>query len=274
MPNQANYPNPLNGTFYQRPIRLTNADLALIRNSSKQILFGTNNNDTIEIYIYNPDGSFAGHEILGPLDLSLSLTTLIDNTGPTEILNLDLRQVANDLDVSPGRYSAVFNFFRNEIGSESGNKLYIADISDDRTELRLSAVVPDDPMFIRSIFEFVVPSVPKEFANGLIDQLFGQDINQDITKQFNINNIDNNLEAIDPGVIEKINYSNAELAFTTMLNTMLLRTWTLTLDLMAADVFNLNIQRIELMNYLQTALSTVIFNMIQSGEIDTRFQLI
>src|SRR5690348_11801545 len=118
MPNQLNYPEPITSTINQRPSRFSDRDVALMKNSTKQILFGTSDNDLVEIWIYNSDGTIAYHANIGPTDTALTATTIVDQTGAHELLNLDFTQIQNDIDIEPGRYVLVGNFFRNEVGSE------------------------------------------------------------------------------------------------------------------------------------------------------------
>jgi len=272
MPNQQNFPDPLDGTNFQRPNRVSSTDLALIRNTNQQILFGTTNNDVVEVYVYNPDGSFAGHVVVGATDTVLSLTTLIDNSGPYEFINIDMQTVCNRIDLPPGRYSMVANFFRNEVGSESGYKLYISQISDDRTELQLTPVLVTDTV-LRDIYEWVTPSVPKVYANGLIDQLFGHATGptSDILTASNIGQgIDGQIE----GTTSRIQYAGMNNVYAALINEILIRTYPLALDLMVQDVFNLNIQQLEIDNYIDTALTTVITQLHQQGQIDNRFAVI
>jgi hypothetical protein len=278
MPNQANYPDPLNGTYFQRPERVSAKDLNLLHPGQQQILFGTSVNDNVEIWIYNPDGTFAGHQTLGPTDTALTLTTLVDNTGTYELLNIDMKDVANRIGIAPGRYSFVGNFFRDEVGSEAGYKLYISQISDDRTELQLRPVQRGATYDSQS-YDWVVPGVPREFAAGLMIQLFGADISGSVEHSLNPSFIAEILNAITPltteglSVTDRINYAEAGNAYTAMINTINSRALTEALNLLAADVTNNYIQQIELDKYIQKALLTVMYAMVSANEIDPRFEL-
>jgi len=268
MPNQLNYPIPLVDNTYQRPSRLTATDLNIIKTQTRQILFGTNDNDVVELWIYNSDGSFAGHLNVGPTDTVLTATSLIDNSGATEILNIDLKEAITRMAIAPGRYVLVGNFFRNEVGSETGYQLYISDISDDRTELQLTPITPTEQTY-KDIFEFVTPSVPKQFAKGLIDELFNAAIEAPTSSSLSLERF----EAEMPDEVGRAQYAGVSELLNIIYQKLVIRSYPLILDLMAQDVFNLNIQRIELETYIGKAYDTVIYNMIQSGEVDPRFVL-
>lgn len=270
MPNSLNYGSPLTNTLLQRPSRITPADIRLLRMGEASVIFGTSDRDVVELWIYNPDGSFAGHVNLGPTDENLRQATFVDQTGAFETVNINLKNVAKALDIQPGRYSMVANFFRNEVGSEKENKLYIADISDDRTELRL-VPVEVTPEIVADLFEFIVPSVPKQFAKGLVDQAFGKTVEapvEDVLTQPDVE------AELGDSVLTRIQHSESGDAFVILLSTILQRTYLATLNLMAADVRNFSIQQIELETYIQKALHAVIYGIGQSDEYDPRFRLV
>lgn len=279
MPNQANFPDPLNGSLFQRPERVALKDLNLIKNHNHQILFGTSNKDNVEIWIYNADGSFAGHENVGPLDNALTLTTLIDNTGPYEVINIDMKNIANRLDVPPGRYAMVANFFRDEVGSENGYKLYISQISDDRTELALTPVDLTTGS-LKDIYEWVTPSVPKEFAAPLIEQMFGIDIasgsefpnfNPDTTHQITADKVLADMNKYYPNTQARLDYSDTHGLFNQNIEDIKKRAIIATLNLMAQDVFNYNVQKIEILNYINTAIINVLQLLVLQNQFDPRF---
>lgn len=273
MPNQLNYPDPLNSTYYQRPSRITSKDLALIRQQNKQILFGTNSRDVVEIWIYNPDGSFGGHINLGINDTALSLNTLIDNTGPYEVLNIDLKSIANRMALDPGRYAMVANFFRDEVGGEKRDKLYIAEISEDRTELRLQAVV-NTPEFLKEIYEWVVPSVPRLFAQGLVDQTFGKNVDKVPGEQITVTMMDDVMNSHIANTVARLKYAGVYEKYAKLTETLFERTYIKTLELMAEDVRNLNVQQLELEKYMFDAFDFVVHQSVSAGEFDTQVVLV
>lgn len=268
MANQLNYPNGLSSTEFQRPSRILQSDIDLIQSGSQEILFGTRLRDNVEVWAYNPDGSFAAHTVIRPDDSELTLATVIDTGGANEILNIDVKTVALNMGLSPGRYAMVFNFFRDEVGSEDSYKLYISDISSDRTEVKLQ-LLKDIPSSIKDIYEFVVPSVPKLYAQALIDQVFGKSL--DALPQEKIT--PDKLLTVLSDVRNRVIYSDSQHSYDTLVNKLVDRAHTLILEEMAGDIDNFNIQYPELIRYIEDSLDVVITDMIQKGEIDPRFNI-
>jgi len=271
MPNQLNYSQPIT-TEFQRPHRISKIDEDLLNITKQQILFGTNANDIVELWMYNQDGTFASHFNLGFNDTALTIATVITPAGPTEILNIDLKDVGNRMQIQPGRYVMVGNFFRDEVGSEVGYKLYISDISNDRTQVVLTPVAYTDQVS-HDIFSFITPSVPKLYAKGLVDQIFGTAIQFDTTQQITPETLLPVLDNIIPNTTNRITNSDTLDIYNTLVTTLLSRVYSTTLNNMATDVFNLEIQYIELEKYLENAIDSVIYNMMQTGEISPQFEL-
>lgn len=271
MANQLNFSSIITGVF-QRPDRIDETDLQLIENQPKQIIFGTNPNDNVEVWMYNPDSSFAGHLRLGPTDPALVISTLVDNNGAVEVLNVDMRLVGQRLALEAGRYGLALNFFRDEVGSELGPKFYVANISADRTEVLLKPIdITDD--VAKQVFEFIEPSVPKLFAKALVDQIFGKALSAPSNQTLTIDMLNGVLESLQPGILDALVTANVIGSYSQTVSTVLSRTYTATLDAMAADNKNYNIQRIELENYIFSSLATVIAAMNSAGEIDPRLKV-
>lgn len=270
MPNQLNYPGKISNTEFQRPTRIRSNDLQLLLSGSQQILFGTSDNDVVELWVYNPDGSFASHINLPPTDPALSLTTLIDQSGAKELLNIDVYGISTRMGLNPGRYSFVVNFLRNEVGAEQSYKLFISEISTDRTELKLTPVEMNDKVSA-DVYEFVTPSVPRIFAQGLIDEMFGVSLDVNSTEMISQDKILNILDELEGNISDRIIYSDSSLQYQSMVNKIIARAHSIALDNMANDKFNNAIQEIEILNYIEKALDVVIYGMVQSGEIDPRF---
>jgi hypothetical protein len=271
MANQLNYTTPVTGVL-QRPDRIAASDLALIETGEKQIVFGTDPSDNVEVWVYNPDGSFAGSLRLDVTDPALVVSTIIDNSGNHEVLNVDMRSVGQRMALESGRYGLVMNFFRDEVGSMIGPKLYLADISPDRTEVLLKPVDVTDDMRTQ-VFEFVEPSVPKLYAKALVDQIFGRAIAAPANQKVSVELLNALLEQIRDGFLTCV--VNAELipAYSTIVFKVLDRTYTEAINLMAADTNNHNVQRDEIEHYIITALNSVVAQMKLNGEIDPRFEL-
>jgi len=99
----------------------------------------------------------------------------IDNSNIGLDIHRDMRFAGN----TPGVYKIVYNFFRNLIGTyESPNKLFISDISPDRSELKLSLINPDSEQAQAQLKLFVlryidprqdtIPSVVLNFGENKI----------------------------------------------------------------------------------------------------------
>jgi hypothetical protein len=270
MANQLNFPDELTSTVNQRPNRVANVDAALIRHTQKQILFGTSDRDNVELWVYEPTGTLVGHANFSPTDGALTLSTVVDQTGTYELLNIDMVEASKKLGLEPGRYVMSTNFFRDEVGSEEGYKLYISEISNDRTELRLEPVVVDD-VSTHDIYEFVTPSVPREYAQGLMAEVLGQAIQappQDVVTEDKVSAV------IGDETMARIEYSGTFDVYQKLLQTVLQRTYSRALDLMALDVFNYYVQSLEIETYVTRALDDTLISMINAGEIDPQFFLI
>jgi hypothetical protein len=272
MPNQLNYQDRITTNPTQRPSRVTQLDRNLIDTQTKQILFGTTDKDNIELWIYYPDGNLAGHVRLEPSDPALSLVTLVDNTGPYEVLNLDLHDISNRLFLDPGRYIMVSNFFRDEVGSENRYKLYIDEISQDRTEVRLRPVKPNSTTDT-DIYEFITPSTTRLGANAIIDEVLGQSTGERTQDEFvSIERFVSKNEEYIPNTLHKLLHSNAIYDLFDMHVKIMQRVHKYALDYMDNDSRNYAIQQQELENYLETALHVVIQEMIDRGEISPLIQ--
>jgi hypothetical protein len=272
MANQQNYPELLQNSSNERPVRITHADSEFVKIGDKQITFGTTDRDLVEMWVYNPDGSFAGHINLNTSDSALGVATIVDVAGPTEIVTIDLEQVALRMGLETGRYSFIANFFRDEIGAEDGYKLYIVNISTDRTELRLYPVSPTVES-AKDIFEFVVPSVPRQFAKGLLDEVFGQAVVAPASSSIDGHNIAQNIELSNSGSLQRITLAGATDKYNAMISNMLHDTYVNTIKALEIDVKNLNVQQTELNAYVSNSLYLAIYNMQQKGQIDPRFKL-
>lgn len=269
MPNQLNYPDTLRSTVNQRPSRISSRDAALIRNIEKEILFGTSDRDVVELWIYNADGSLANHVNLGPTETALTSTTIVDQSGTHEVLNINFTEVQRKAGLDPGRYVLVGNFFRNEVGSEDGYKLYITEISEDRTELRLGLVQHTDAA-IKDVFEFLTPSVPRKYAAALMAEILGQSL--DALPDEKVNPV--SVEAVlGAEIYNRLVYSGQLQVFENLLDNVLRRTYSKTLDLLAADVTNQYIQKIEIDAYMSKGLSLTLTEFVDNKVIDPHFVL-
>jgi hypothetical protein len=273
MPNQLNFSDPIPSPYVaERPERLSKIDRNLSQVGNKQIVFGTTERDHAELWIYDSNGSIAGHVNLFPTDDALSLTTLVDNTGAYEMLNIDMGKAVRLMSIESGRYGFVANYFRDEVGSEIGDRLYVADISNDRTELRLYPKNINDRI-LREIYEWVVPSVPKLEAQGLIDQTFARSVDFTDSEALNPTKVTADLDRIINGTSARIQYARAELSYDEMVTKVIELAGNRALVKMANDTANRNIQEADLQNYIREASGEVIRELRDRGEIDPRFEV-
>jgi len=273
MANQLNFPDPLPTSVPARPQRIAVEDLSLSVPKNKQVIFGADARENIEIWLYNPDGSFAGHLRLGVNDPALGHITVVDNSGTNEIVGLEMTAICTKIGLEPGRYTMVANFFRDEVGSETGHKLYISDISDDRTELRLKPVFVNDEI-LRDLYEFTAPSVPKLFAQGLLDQLLRASSDFTNTDSLAYDVVATELNKLRERTVSRLEYSGTYDIYKSTLDNILRRTRTVVLELMDSDRSNRYIQQNDLDSYIYTALQTVITEASARGEIDPRFTFV
>lgn len=275
MPNQLNFPDRLPVKIVnERPSRLAKTDTKLFEINKKQTVFGITEKDVVELWIYYPDGRIAGHVLLSPTDESLNLITGIDNTGAYEFLNIEMGEIVRRMQLEQGRYGLVANIFRNEIGSAQGEKLFIQTISEDRTELRLTVNRPSNEL-LHDIYEFIVPSVPKLIAQGLISQTFNETVDfVNPSDKLDSEKVIKDLDLITSNTSSRINYSDSRGSYDSIMKIVFERVHNLTLDYMDADKNNFNIQEIDLEKYISQATQEVIRQMVDRGEIDNRFEIV
>lgn len=273
MPNQLNFPDQLpQKLIIERPSRLARVDTKQFQTGVKQVVFGITERDVVELWTYFPDGRLAGHVTLPVYDTAIRLSTAMDNTGAYEFLNIDFGEVVRRMSLEQGRYGLVVNIFRNEVGSELGEKLTVEAISEDRTEVRLVAARPTDNI-MRELYEFTVPSVPKIVAQGLVDQTFGQSLDALPDEQLDSDKVLRDVDIFINGTSARLDYADAEFAYELMTTAVLDRAYPIVLNKMAADRQNLNIQEADLERYMSEAIQEVVRDMRDRGEIDNRFEV-
>jgi hypothetical protein len=273
MPNLLNFPDRLPDKLVEeRPSRISKSETSEFQTGNKQILFGTTPWDVLEIWIYFPDGRIAGHTTLSVTDPAIKLSTSIDNSGAAEFLNVDFGDILRRLNIEQGRYGLVINIFRNEIGSAENKPLTIETISSDRTELRLSARIPDEKT-LREIYEFVVPSVPKISAQGLIDQTFGVSLDVQENERISEKLVLMYLNEIFADTEQRITLSNSSSSYKKIIDYLLKEVRSAIIQKIVDDRYNRNIQERDLIIYLNFALDEAITRLKESGEIDNRFEV-
>jgi hypothetical protein len=85
-------------------------------------------------------------------------------------LSLQIHRDLENLSVPPTEYKVVYNFLRDFIGSyDSKDKMFISEISDDRTELKLSLANPNSEQGVAQLARFVLENLkPKTFIPPIV----------------------------------------------------------------------------------------------------------
>ena len=268
MPNNINYPDGTL-TIQSRPDRLSNFDIRLLTTGFKSVLFGTTEDDLVEVYFYDSNNEIDSHvNLYAPSD-ALSLTTVVDTDGNRQFLNVDLPKVASLANTLPGRYSMVLNFFRDEVGKEAGNHLYIKEISPSRTEVKL---VPffDSPEIFQEMYDFIVPSVSKLYAQALIDEIFGQSLDVLDNEQVSSANVIQELNRISLNFNSRLNHSDTKATLSMFIRSIIIQAHSKALNLLGAG--DRNIQKVELQQLVSDAVDGAILEL--SPSLDGRFKLI
>lgn len=209
MANQANFSEPIESQAGNRPFRHKAVDEALIKGGEKTVLFGTTDRDCCEIWIYNLDGTLAAQTRISVTDPVLTLSSVVDNTGAHEFLNIDIDSVAAKLGLSPGRYGMSVYFLRDEVGGLEKYKMFIDEISPSRTELRIKPIEVTDEVK-KDVYEFVVPSVPKIYAQAITTQIFGKNLDQVPGEEITIPEISVRLKAHIQNTTDRITMANMQ----------------------------------------------------------------
>jgi hypothetical protein len=116
-------------------------------------------------------------------DHNLKTGYLIETVGEQKApeFSLDIHQDLRDLLLPANSYKVVYNFHKDYVGSfDSKDKLFISEISDDRTEIKLSLTNPDSTEGKTKLASFVLENLkPKKYVPPIILN-FGSNIISDI----------------------------------------------------------------------------------------------
>lgn len=257
--NQLNYVEQITSLVEYRPERPSRADINLTSLGTEYGIFGTRDTDHLEMWVYNYDGSFAGHLNVPPTDESISYAVM--NEIPSLFIDLDVLFVR--MGINPGKYTITLNFFRNEVGSETGYKLFISQMSPDRTELQLKLADISEAA-LNDLYEFVVPSVPKSRAAEILEEVFAS---IDHTKLYSL------LKEQNPNIIGAISYADMMNQMTNIFEVIRERTHPRIIEYMNADTTNFAIQDADMRQYVRLALRDVISDINDRRELDSRIVL-
>jgi hypothetical protein len=111
---------------------------------------GTN----VELHVFLPNSAYFTTLYYA----NYSIDPRVNEDGePIRYVNLPIHDHIRQLNLIPGPYRIVYNFFRDLIGSnDNQNRLFISDLSSDRKELRLTLTNPSDLESIENLTNFVV----------------------------------------------------------------------------------------------------------------------
>lgn len=276
MPNSQNFPDGISTNVQGRPTRTIERDTKLFFLDNKQVIFGDTLKDIVEVYVYDTDDNIIAHLNYDANSPALSLTKLVSVDNTQSYLDVNLPTLVTELGITPGRYTMVMNFFKNEVGSEEGEKLYIDEISRSRTEVRLRPF-SESLAVRREMDEFLMPSVPKLYAQALINEIFGQSLDAGAAEQITANMIFEKLDLIAPSsepISTRIQRSGLSIKFISMIANLVHQANKFAIDYLAGPESDDKIQRIQLLNIFRYAIGLAIANAQTAGAIDVRFQVV
>ena len=138
--------------------------------------FGFDIDDNIELHFYDSQNTLVNSTIV-PISTGIvsSRTVILPEGQKEEKLVVDMSRVQKELGLflPAGTYTLVINLFSDEIGSYGNRKLFIEEISDSRTELRLSFNVAYSDVENQELYEFIDPSLPRVLAGGVVGSIMG-----------------------------------------------------------------------------------------------------
>lgn len=274
MPNPLNFGSSLGVMNAVRPYRISPDDQQLVVTGEKTVIFGSHPNDNVEMWFCDPDGKSVGSIVLNATSPHITLSTVIDTTGTFEVLNLNLETILPAVPLAPGRYGVSVYLFRNEVGSMTDKRLYISEISPSRTELKLNTDDFTDLESQNEIYEFIVPSVPRLYAKGLVDQFFAKNIDQLAGESVNIVNVSSNVDEIIANTMVRVFNAEAVQSYNGLFKYVTEETYLRAVSKLEIDTANYNVQSRDIDNYISTALDEVISELVDTQRVDPRFNLV
>jgi hypothetical protein len=156
------YKNLVDIVSTNRPIRGDRYDYSNFSNTIIVPKFSTLNNPedpsspgtNVELHIFLSNFSYV--ETL--YNASYEIDPRITESGdPLRYVVLPIHTHIKQLNLVPGPYKFVYNFFRDLIGSsQSENRLFVSDISQDRREIKLTLTNPTDVESLENLSNFVL----------------------------------------------------------------------------------------------------------------------
>lgn len=256
MSNQSNYVEQI----VAEPRAYTVSRIAVGPDDSEVLLgrqpgeFGFDADDNVEMHFYDSSARLVGSVVVPVSSGIISSRTIITPNSPKEEkVVIDMTRVQKELGllVTPGIYTVTLNFFSDEVGSFTGRKLTIDEVSLSRTELRLK--FDGEPSFAEQnqLFEFSQPSIPRVLAEGLMETTIGLSNNEQ--KQQFIDAVNAYLIQGHPTLIEELIDLDAEVPDN--LNQ--------TIDFLSGVIYD------EFVALLETTKEKAEFDRLQSSELKT-----
>ena len=110
-----------------------------------------------------------------------------------------------------------------------------------------------------------------EFAQALIDQVFGASLSSTPNNTITVDKV---LARLDADTLTRINYSQTKDILIALINSLVPNIRTRVLDLMANNVDDIQIQDSELQQFIADGTDQILSETINSGQVDSRFLLI
>jgi len=130
-------------------------------------------NDSVEYFVYDANNNLLVSDY-NFKNYSFTEDPSITNNDGFSTINLTPEQDLIDRNLDVGQYNSVYNFFENQLNSNSESTFYIKELSTDRTELRLAS----------NVVEGVLEAFP-----SFKEQLEGQDYFNEFYLNFGANQI-------------------------------------------------------------------------------------
>lgn len=119
---------------------------------------------SVELHIFHPTTGY----LTSIYDIE---TWNLENTveGPFGEIVLDIHKDIENLNLPAANYRIVYNFFRNFIGGAYDQKMFISQISADRTELKISLSNPENETALEQLRYFVLEYLkPKKYLTPVV----------------------------------------------------------------------------------------------------------
>ena len=149
--------------------RYKNKDYNLFNSTVYNTDFGLLDNDVVELHLYNLDDT----RIISNNNL-LKLFWKQEKITGLDSINLDLKSIFNELQVTRGDFKIKVNFLRDIVGSYLTNKLYVNKIIGNEIELKSTTNI--DYTILQEFIDNDLKDLVLNFGNDLIYQIINIEI--------------------------------------------------------------------------------------------------